>query len=421
MPASLPALQPAERTAVAWSFAYGFSLLAAYYVLRPIRDEMGISGGLGALHWVFTGTFVAMLLAVPLFGYATRRFERHRLLPLVYAFFIVNLLIFYGLLRVDAWRADAARAFFIWLSVFNLFAVSVFWSFMADLYTNSQAKRLFGLIAAGGSAGALLGPTLTTLLVIPLGPVNLLLVAAVLLLFAMLCIGRLNRWAHEAGAGHAATGRPPEEGPIAGGLWSGIACLLRSRYLLGIAAFILLYTTLSTFLYFQQAHIIAESFSGSAQRTRVFAAMDLAVNLLTLTGQLLLTHRAVTRFGLPATLALIPGMLMLGFGLLAAAPVLGVLVGVQITRRAGNYAFTRPAREMLFTVVSREEKYRAKNVIDTLVYRGGDAASAWVFAVLSGLGLSLGALALVAIPLAGVWLWVGWWLGQQRERRAAAA
>ncbi len=410
IPASL------ERRAARWAGAYFFFLLCSYYVLRPVRDAMGISAGVESLQWAFTGTFLAMLAAVPLYGAAVARLPRRRLLPAVYGFFVANLLIFGVLLQARIGPAAVARAFFIWLSVFNLFVVSVFWSFMADLFSNAQARRLFGFIAAGGTAGALLGPGLTALFAGALGVAWLLFIAAGLLTAAMACMGVLLRAAAPPPLPRAA----PETG-TAGGLWAGLGELLRSPYLLGIAAYVWLYTTVGTFLYFEQAHIVASAVSGAAAQTRLFALVDLGVNLLALAGQLLLTHRVIAGWGLPGTLAAIPSGLLLGFAALAAAPALPVLLAVQVLRRAGNYALAKPAREVLFTVVSREERYKAKSVIDTLVYRGGDALSAWLFAGLAGLGFGLTAMALLALPLTGLWLASGLWIGRRQERLRAAA
>lgn len=408
-------MAPGEGTAALWAFAYFFALLSSYYILRPVRDEMGILGGVENLHWLFTGTFVAMLAAVPLYGVAVRRWPRRHLLPRVYLFFILNLLVFYGLFRAGLAEAWLARAFFIWLSVFNLFVVSVFWSFMADLFSNAQARRLFGFVAAGGSAGAIAGPALTAGLAATLGTVNLLLVSAALLGLAVVCIHGLLAWDNPQRPG----GDPRAEAALGGSALAGFTLLLRSPYLLGIALFILLYTTLSTFLYFEQAHIVRAAFSDSTQRTALFAGIDLAVNTLTVLAQLFLTGRLVERMGLAATLALIPAFLMVGFAALGAAPVLGVLVAVQVLRRAGNYAIARPAREMLFTVVDRESRYKAKNVIDTVVYRGGDALSGWAFAGLTALGLGLSAIAWLGVPLAAAWLAVGLWLGRRQEQLRA--
>lgn len=407
-------VKPGEAAALLWSFAYFFCLLCSYYILRPLRDEMGILGGVNKLQWVFTGTFLAMLIAVPIFGALAARLPRRRLLPSVYYFFVLNLLIFFVLFKSDVATASVARAFFIWVSVFNLFVVSVFWSFMADLFNNEQARRLFGFVAAGGSAGAIVGPFLTASLAKPVGIINLLLISALLLLLAVVCIQRLSRWATENVQASTVEAGAAEV-PIGGGVLDGVKLVLRSPYLLGICVYIWLYTTLSTFLYFEQAHIVANAFSDSASRTQLFAHMDLAVNTLTVIGQVLLTARIIARFGMAATLALIPAAVALGFLVLAAFPVLAVLVVFQVIRRAGNFAIARPSREILFTVVAREEKYKSKNFIDTVVYRGGDAVSGWVFTGLAGAGLGLSGIALVAAPLALVWLYTGVALGRKQE------
>jgi len=404
---------PGEGAVLAWSFAYFFLLLCSYYILRPLRDEMGIAGGVRELPWVFTGTFVAMLVAVPLFGWCAARFPRRRLLPVVYYFFGANLLLFYALFQFQDHLALTARAFFIWVSVFNLFVVSVFWSFMVDLYSNAQARRLFGFIAAGGSAGAVTGPLLTALLVKPLGPVNLLPVSCALLLAAVFCIHRLARGVQAAPQTEAEQAHA--EQPLGGSMWAGVGLVARTPYLLGIGLFIWLFTTLSTFLYFEQAHIVSATYSDPAERTRLFALIDLGVNVLTIAIQLGLTARLFKWLGVPWTLALVPLLTAVGFIGLGAAPVLPVLVAFQMTRRAGDYAVMRPAREILYTVVGRETKYKAKNFIDTVVYRGGDAVSGWAFAGLKALGLGLTGIAAVAVPLALVWAWLGLRLGRRQE------
>lgn len=412
---------PHESGAVFWSFAYFFCLMGGYYILRPVRDEMGIVGGVENLQWLFTGTFLGMLVAVPAFAWLAARFPRRTFLPLVYGFFIANILIFYLLFRLHIADALLARGFFIWTSVFNLFVVSVFWSFMADIYTDRQAERLFGLIAAGGSLGAIVGPMIAALLAPLLGPVNLLPLSAAVLAVALVAIYKLRRWdmtdqpLHTGETPPAAATSADDEQAIGGGVFSGVRRVLASSYLLGICLFILLYTTLSTFLYFQQAHIIRDAFDSSAQRTAVFAWIDFVVNVLTILAQIALTHRLVERFGVGATLAVVPVALMAGFAALAAAPLLATLLAVQVLRRAGNYAVTRPAREMLFTVLSREEKYKSKNFVDTVVYRGGDAIAGWIFAGLMALGLGLNGIAIAAIPLAALWAGVALWLGKRHR------
>ena len=429
-------VEPGEGRALLWSFSYFFALLCSYYIIRPMRDEMGILGGVENLQWLFTGTLLVMTAAIPLFGWISSSFPRRQFLPYVYLFFITMLVLFYFLLDRQVTQVYVARAFFIWASVFNLFVVSVFWSFMADLYSNTQARRLFGFIAAGGTVGALTGPALAALLVQPFGAKNLLLVSAVFLLWAIVCIAKLSDWsatnavaknarAKDAGVKDEAFARQQgyqrerqQEELISGGIWSGITMVIRSPYLLGICLLMLLFTTLATFLYFMQAQIIRDAFVDSAQRTAVFASIDLAVNGLTLITQLFLTSRLIKRFGLAAVLAIIPVLLAIGFTLLGLSPMLGVLLVVQVIRRAGNYAVMRPAREMLYVVLSREQKYKAKNFIDTVVYRAGDAVSAWVYAGMRSIGMSLSTIALIAVPLALVWAWVAFGLGRQQAKIA---
>ena len=415
----LVSLEADEAGAIFWAFSYFFVLLCSYYILRPIRDEMGIAGGVENLQWLFSGTFLAMIAMVPLFGWLTSRYKRSTFLPLVYVFFISCLLLFFVLFRNAFMTEWVARAFFIWVSVFNLFVVSVFWSFMADIFTNRQAQRLFGFIAAGGTAGALVGPALTSVLIKPLGTENLLLLSALLLGWAILCIRQLASWNYAQG-NETTDSEKSAERPLGGRLLDGIRLVFQSPYLLGIALLMLLFTTLATFLYFQQAQIIRDSFTDPAERTALFAMIDFAVNLLTVMIQLFITGRLVRWLGLSWALALVPILLCLGFVALAFSPVLAVLVVVQIVRRAGNYAIMRPSREMLYVVLGREEKYKAKNFIDTAVYRGGDAASAWIYTGLRGAGLGLSGIAWVAVPLAGLWALLAFRLGREQGRLATS-
>ncbi|KJS32571.1 MAG: MFS transporter [Desulfatitalea sp. BRH_c12] len=404
-----------------WSFSYFFALLCGYYIVRPMRDEMAIAGGVEHLQWMFSGTFLVMLAAVPFFGWLARRFAPRQFLPYIYYFFIANLFLFYLLFRSNLTHVYVARAFFIWASVFNLFIVSIFWSFMADIYSNAQAKRLFGVIAAGGTAGALTGPVLTATLVLPLGPTNLLLLSAAFLGWAVWCIHRLVAWRRTTAADiqpDATAGRSNDRA-VGGSVLAGVRLIFQSPYLAGICLLMLLFTTLSTFLYFQQAHIVAEHFSDPARRTALFAAMDFTVNALTLATQIFLTNRIVDRLGLAWTLALVPLLLVAGFLLLGVLSLLWVVVAVQVLRRAGNYAVMRPAREMLYVVLTKEEKYKAKNVIDTVIYRGGDAVSAWVYAGMQAIGLTAAGISLVAMPLAAVWAWIAYRLGRRQEQIAA--
>jgi AAA family ATP:ADP antiporter len=415
-------VEPGESRALFWSFSYFFALLCSYYIIRPMRDEMGIAGGVDKLQWMFTGTFIAMLATVPFFGWVAKQFPVRRFLPYVYYFFIVDLIVFFALFKSDIPRAYVARAFFIWTSVFNLFIVSVFWSFMTDIFNNDQARRLFGVIAAGGTTGALAGPAMTAALVGLLGPANMLLISTAFLAAAVFCIHRIIAWKNSIIGNSAPQQRiqgAERDQAIGGGILAGVRLVFSSSYLSVICLLILLYTTLSTFLYFQQAQIVRDSFDDPANRTAVFAAIDFSVNFLTILTQLFLTSRIVLRLGLSLALALMPLLLGIGFLLLGIMPMLSVLVTVQILRRAGNYAIMRPAREMLYVVLGKEEKYKAKNFIDTVVYRGGDAVSAWAYAGLKAAGISLSGIALVAVPLAGIWAWVSFKIGRRQTQLAA--
>ena len=426
--ARVVAVRPGEVRALCWSFGYFFCLLAGYYVLRPLRDEMGIAGGVRNLPWLFTATFLAMLAVVPVFGAVVAQLPRRRFIPLVYHFFVANIAIFWLLLTFDIAKVQVARVFFVWISVFNLFAVSVLWSFMADLFASEQGKRLFGFIAAGGSAGALLGPALTVGLAVPLGPVNLLIVAMLLLEAAVLCARRLERAASRlksevgslAAAKPATTAEPaapPEAAGLGGGWLAGIAMVLRSPYLAGIALWVALLSLAGTFLYFQQANIVAAASDDPAVRTRIFASIDLAIAILTILVQCLATGRLITRFGAGPAAAFLPLVFCLGFIVLAATPALWVVIAFQAAQRAANFAISNPARECLFTVLAREEKYKAKNVIDIVVFRGGDAASGWLFAALRGAGMDLGAISLATLPVTAAWLALALALGRAHERR----
>jgi AAA family ATP:ADP antiporter len=409
------AVRPGEVRALLWSFAYFFCLLAGYYVLRPLRDEMGVAGGVRNLQWLFTATFVAMLAVVPVYGAVVARLPRRRFVPVVYHFFVANILIFWLLLTFDVGKQQVARIFFVWISVFNLFAVSVFWSFMADLFTSERGKRLFGFIAAGGTAGALLGPAVTVVLAEPLGPANLLLVAALLLEVAVLCAWRLE----SAAAGLGGETAAPARGAGLGGGWlSGIAMVLRSPYLAGVALWVAALSIAGTFLYFQQASIIAAASDDPAVRTRMFATIDLAVGVLTLAVQFFATGRLIARFGVGAVAAFLPLVFAAGFAALAVSPALAVVIAFQAIQRTANFAIANPAREVLFTVLAREEKYKAKNVIDLVVFRGSDAVGGWLFAALRGVGLELAAISLASIPAAAAWLALSLALGRAQERRA---
>lgn len=398
----------AEVRALLLAFAYFFCLLTAYYLLRPVRDEMGIAGGVRQLQWLFTGTFVVMLLAVPVFGILVAKVPRRRFLPAVYWFFIANLLIFYGLFGEADIRVYVGRAFFIWVSVFNLFVVSVFWSFMADLFSNEQGKRLFGFIAAGGSLGAITGPTIAAEIAVPFGPDNLLLISSVFLMLTVACIHALLKTAPRE--------TPTRQAAIGGGILSGASEVVKSPYLLGICLYLFLYTASSTFLYFLQADIVSAASSDASERVRIFARIDQAVGLATILIQCFITGRFMRRFGVGLAAALLPVVTIAGFAALAVAPGVLMVTGIQTLRRAVNFGISRPAREVLFTVITREQKYKSKNFIDTVIYRGGDAISGWAIRLM---GLEGGLIALVAAPAALVWIALAVALGKHQDRMAS--
>ncbi|MDX1482895.1 MAG: MFS transporter [Alphaproteobacteria bacterium] len=415
-----------EVKALVWAFAYFFCLLTSYYILRPLRDEMGVRSGVENLQWLFSGTFFVMLVAAPIFGAVVSRFSRRQFIPWVYRFFVLNILIFFAMLTLGWAEITVARVFFVWVSVYNLFVVTVFWGFMADLFSNAQGKRLFGFIAAGGSAGALLGPSLTAALAVPLGPVNLLLISAVFLELAVWCVRGLLKSpqgeAHDAGParenGAAADGASRNEAVIGGGFLDGVVEILRSRYLALIFLHIVLLSTTATFLYFQQASIVAAATQDSGERTQIFAFIDLAASLLTIGVQFLLTGRLILRFGVGPALAFLPVVTMVGFLVLAFSPVLAVVVVFQAIKRAAEFAISNPAREVLFTVVTREQKYKSKSFLDTAVLRGADMVSGWGYHGLRGLGLDLSAIAGVTVPLAAAWAGVTLALGRRQEKLA---
>ena len=444
-----------EVAALVWSCTYFFFVLSSYYLLRPMRETMGVAGGVENLPWLFTGTLVGMVLVHPLFAAAVARWPRRRFVPLTYRFFAVNLLIFFAAFRL--WP-DASlwigRGFFVWISVYNLFVVSVFWSFMTDSYDEGQGKRLFGFIGLGGTFGAIVGSSVPAFLAERIGPLNLLLIAGLCLEAAVYAVRRLSRasatFGGEPEAPPVEAGRDGAEGElpdpparasrrsgaragadadtageldeevIGGGFLDGVTHAVSSPYLLGIAAYMFLFTLSSTILYFQQAEIVGAAFTDNASRTAVFGRIDFAVNVLTILTQAFLTGRILRWLGVGVTLALLPAVSVIGFGWLGAAPVLVVVVVFQVLRRAGEYAVAKPTREVLYTVLPRTDKYKAKNFIDTFVYRLGDQVSAWSYRGLMALGFSLSAIAFVVVPVAGLWLVVALALGRAQRAKAGS-
>jgi ATP:ADP antiporter, AAA family len=408
---ALPAT-PAERVVALWSFAYFFMLLAGYYVLRPLRDQMGIAGGVKALPWMFTATFVTLLVVQPIYGALVKKLPRRWFIAIVYQFFVANLGLFWLLLTLNVSTAIVARVFFVWVSVFNFFAVAVFWSLMADVFTSEQGKRLFGFIGAGGTAGGLLGPLITIGFSVKFGPTNLLLVAIVFLELVVFCVYRLERCVARG------KGQQHDARRIGGSMFSGFIALVRSPYLFGVAVWVSLLSFGGTILYLEQANIVAASVHGAAAQTRLFAGIDLAVGLLTLITQVLATGQLLKRFGTGASAGALPAVYIIGFTVLALAPSLAVVFVFQVAQRWMNFAIANPARQVFFTVVGRDEKYKAKNMIDVVVLRGSDALYAPLFDGLQALGLKIGGIALCSLPVAIGWLALSMRLGRNQERLA---
>ena len=408
------AVKPEEVRALALGFLYYFLILSSYYVIRPIRDDFGVAGGLENLATMFTGTLLVMLIANALFSSLAARLSRRRFIPIAYRFFIVNLLIFFMLLHfVPKQQIWVGRAFFIWTSVFNLFVISVFWAFMVDCFTVQQGKRLFGFISVGGTLGAIVGAAITATLVSKLGTLNLLLIAAVLVELSAQCVRFFPAPPKES------TSREPaqnQEAPVGGSVWAGLIHNLKSPYLLGISAYMLLYSITSTLLYFQQAGIAKNAFVDRAARTAFFAQIDLVVNTMTILIQVFVTGKLLKWLGVGVTLAILPALSVIGFTTVGLKPTLVILVFFLVLRRAANFAIARPARETLFTVVDREDKYKSKNFIDTIVYRTGDQIGAWTSTALDNLALGLREVSFAAAPIAVVWLLVSLWLGKKQQQ-----
>jgi AAA family ATP:ADP antiporter len=409
--------RPGELLPALAGFLLFFCLFGGYFMLRPIRESMGIQAGVQNLQWLFTATFVVMLLAVPVFAWLNSKVQRIHFIDWVYGFFGLNLLLFavaFDVLADDVWLA---RTFYVWISVYNLFVVSVAWSLMADVFDGPQAKRLFAFIAAGASVGGLAGPALSALLANVLGPAGLSLLAALLLVACIALKHYLMAWREVAGAGRPGAERAesPRE-PVPGNPFSGLTRVLRSTYLLALCLFVVLLATVSTFLYFEQARLVAELFPSREEQVRVFGIIDFVVQAGALTAQLFITGRVAQKLGLRTLLAIVPALVCLGFIGLALAPTFAVLAGLMIVRRIGEYAFVRPGREMLFAPLDAETKYKAKNFIDTVVYRAGDAISGWAKSLLDMLGQGVLLVALVGAVCAAAWGVVGWYLGGKADR-----
>jgi ATP:ADP antiporter, AAA family len=413
----LVAVRPEEVAALGWSWLYIFAVLSSYYIMRPIREQMGVAGGVNNLQWLFMGTLGAMLLLNLPFGFLVKMLPRTRFIPITYRFFAAVVLLF----ALALYWADPAqtvwvgRIFFIWISVFNLFVVSIFWALIVDIFSSEDGKRLFGFIAAGATIGAIVGSGLTASLARYVPASFLLIGSAILLELAVFSVGRLSRQATKL---HTRPAAEAAENPIGGNALAGITHPFKSVYLLNVSFFLLLFAVTSTFLYFQQASIVSRSFHDRGAQTAFFASVDLAVNVLTFFVQLFLTGRIVRAVGVGPTLAFLPVLTIVGFGALALVPTLIALAAFQVLRRSGDYAVARPTREVLYTVVAREDRYKAKSFIDTVVYRGGDQVGAWSFTLLSWLGVGVTGIAVAAGLLSAAWLANALWLGRRQDAMA---
>jgi AAA family ATP:ADP antiporter len=410
-----------EYVAVAWSFAYFFCVLSSYYILRPVREAMAVGSGPDTIPYLFIGTFVVMLVVTPIFGAVASRYPRRIFLPWVYLFFIANILIFWAVFSEAVASGHEylwlARAFFVWLSVFNLFVVSVFWSFMADIYTREQGRRLFGFITAGGSIGAILGGIATSAYVEAIGFQNLLPISAGLLLIAIFCIRRLRDWVHHEHEDELEVTVESKE-PLGGGAFAGITHVFSSRYFGGIVVASIIASLLGTALYMFRADLIETAIPLADERTRFFSNINIWTNVLALVAQMFLVRQVVVRFGIGRSLVLMPIVSVIGFAVLAFEPTLMVVAVLQVVRRGLGFGFSKPTTDMLYSVVTPEEKYKTKNFIDTAVYRGGDVIGTWSIKFMSALGIA--GISLVMLPFAIAWAAVALWLGRDYRRQAKA-
>ena len=409
-------VEPNEIKATVVSFLFVFVIMAAYYILRPVRDAMASDWTDAEVSFLWELNFYISIVLVSLYGYVVSRVKFNHLVPGVYGFFGISFAMFFFAVSFIGDRTLVDKTFYVWVSVFSLFHLSVFWSFMADTYNKEQAKRLFAIIAAGASAGALLGPALPTLFAGILGNDTLMLIAAVMMLIPMPLIFYLAKLKYSE-LHNADVHADLSTARIGGNPFIGFKQFFTSKYLFAIAVFIFLYTMIGSFVYFEQKNLL-EPFE-RAERTRLLGLVDWLTNIVTFAVAFFMTGRIVQKFGMGITLAMLPVFVVLGMLILALAPIVVVVLALQVARRGGNYAITRPAREMLFTEVDRETRFKAKPVIDVVIYRGGDWLSSELFAWLSeGIGLTLGIIAAIGAGISVIWAAVGLFLGKlyNRER-----
>ena len=410
-------VKPDEIRALWLGFFFHFLILTGYYITKPIRDSIGASN-MEALPWMFTATLVTMLAANAAFAATVARMSRRKFIPFAYGFFIVVFVLFFIAMRSRPAPEQVwiGRGFFVWVSVFNLFNTAVFWAFMTDLFTVEQGKRLYGFIAVGGTLGAIFGAYITKNYVREIGPANLLVIAAAMFAIAGFLVRFFPRGFDERHKAAPAT----REQPIGGSVWSGITHICRSPYLMGLAATILLYTTTSTWAYFQQSDLAREALKTSNARTEFFGTLEIWVNGITVLIQIFFTGRLLKWFGLAFTLVSLPFLSMVGFAAMGIAASLAMLAVFQVARRAAAYALMRPSREILFTVLKREDKYKVKSITDTLGYRTGDQLGAWSYHGLQGLGLDLNTISWIAVPITAGWCVLSIWLARKQRILANA-
>lgn len=404
-------VEPNEVRATVLSFLFVFTLMAAYFIIRPVRDAMASDWTRAETSWLWTMTFFFSVIGVSLYGFIISRVSFSKVVPGVYIFFATTFAAFYlgSGMAPDPTLVD--KAFYVWLSVFSLFHVSVFWSFMSGLFSKEQAPRLFAVIASGASVGAIVGPSIPGFFAEGIGVMNLMLISAVMLLIPVPIIGELNRL-KVTELGNADLKADLSQAKRLGrNPFSGFMLFVRNPYLLGIGVFILMYVTMSTFVYMEMREMLAVY--ERPERALILGRIDLVVNALAIVTALFATSRLTTRFGMATTLSLIPILMVGGWLVVAMVPLLGILIGLQVARRAGNYAVTKPGREMLFTLVDDETRYKAKPVIDIVVYRGGDMVTAWFHTALrETFALGLGGVAVIAAIIAAVWAMAGAYLGR---------
>ena len=411
-------IKPNEIRATLLSFSFVFLLMTAYFILRPVRDAMSSDWTDTELSWLWTSTFFFSFIAVSLYGEIISRIKFNYVVPGVYVFFSISFFAFNFLSLILIDPDIINKIFYVWLSVFSLFHVSVFWSFISNIFSKEQAPRLFGFIASGASIGAILGPSVPILFANQVGTMNLLIIAGIILLIPVPLISWLEKIQFSELKNHKVN-LDETKNTIKKDFLSGFSSLIKNPYLISISLFILFYVVMNTFIYFELRKLLID-FDRDA-RTQIWASIDLIVNVLTIVTAIFLTGRITTRFGMPTTLALIPVLMVLGWLVVAISPILLFLIGLQIIRRAGNYAITKPGREMLFTLVDNEARYKVKPVIDIVVYRGGDMLTAWFYTFLTAtLGLGLSGVSIIAAAVASLWALTGLYLGKRYKIQRTA-